>query len=311
MIKIDNVIIKKEKIGNIQPLHKKESIVHVAYGCDERYVFPVGISITSILKYNKNVVFHIFVDSVREKDIKRIKRTMEVAQTACYIYYLDSEILKKLYQNPFWGWATYIRLVAAKELGKSLDKVLYLDADTLCMSKIEDLFKSDMKQKIVGAAEDVFSDIQIKQEIMKKLSVTENYFNAGILLIDLIKWQKNRISEKAFEMLLNDPDKFKSAPDQNVLNYLLENNVLWLNRNVNVIGKTILDCDNPIFIHFTGPKPWTDYYNSETSKAIDAEYNNTYLTSAWSDEPYWKPSNAFQYRQQFKRYRKEKNMLMQ
>ena len=310
MIQIDNVIIKREKIGNIQLCFKKGDVIHVAYGCDERYVFPVGISMTSILKYNKNVVFHIFVDSVLEKDIKRIKQTIEMAQTACYIYYLDSAILKNLYQNPFWGWAANIRLIAAKELEGKLEKVLYLDADTLCMSNIIELFRTNIHHKIVGAVEDVFPNELDKRKRMEKLLLVNNYFYSGILLINLNKWQENRISEKAFELLLNHADKFKSAPDQDVLNYLLKDNVFWLNRNVNVFANNIVDCGNPIFIHFIGQKPWTDYYYSETLKIFDKEYNNIYLESKWNDEPYWKAENAFQYRQQSKRYFKEKRYFL-
>lgn len=304
MNKLDGIIKKIEKLGYISSDIEEKDFIHVAYGCDERYIFPVGISMTSILKYNKNVVFHIFVDYIKKDDIKRIKQTM--IQAVCFIYYLDSSILKKLYQNPFWGWATYIRLVAAKELGKKIEKCIYLDADTMCMSEIKTLFKLDMQHKIIGAVADSFLSIPMYKKIMKDFSLTENYFNAGILLIDLNKWQENDISERAFKLLLDNPDKFSSAPDQNVLNYLLKDDVLWLSRNVNVIGRTINDCDKPCFIHFTGPKPWTAWYNSETSKEIDKEYHNIYLNSAWKDEPIWQPENAFQYRQQSKKYIKEK-----
>ena len=53
------------------------STMQIAYGVDHNFIRPMGISMTSILEYNPQAQFHIFLDDISSEDKARIQRTVE------------------------------------------------------------------------------------------------------------------------------------------------------------------------------------------------------------------------------------------
>lgn len=83
------------------------STMQIAYGVDHNFIRPMGISMTSILEYNPQAQFHIFLDDISSEDKARIQRTVERYHSSCTIYYVDSSILKHSLFVPI-GLSQYI-----------------------------------------------------------------------------------------------------------------------------------------------------------------------------------------------------------
>ncbi len=166
---------------------------------------------------------------------------------------------------------TYFRLKLPAILPK-IDKVIYLDADTIVVGDIEKLWDEKLGDNILLAVED---PKYIHESRLADLGMKNNspYFNAGVLLMNLAKM---RVPE--FERKLNSyvRKKFKVLKflDQDILNALSEgcwtplplafnsiSPVCRKRRKNEFIFYTKDDAkqarQHPFIIHFTvTPKPW-------------------------------------------------------
>ena len=152
-----------------------------------------------------------------------------------------------------------------------LDKVIYVDSDTIILQNISALKDISLGQYIIGAVYEYWQENKQYGKLIKDnisylhLADNHKYFSSGVLLIDCQKWRKNNITEK----LLNLYNKYKDITqyqDQDMLNKLFENDYKQLSEEFNVTEQTILSCpkeklldlkNNIVVRHFAGDKkPW-------------------------------------------------------
>lgn len=165
---------------------------------------------------------------------------------------------------------TAYRLLA-DQFFSEYEKILYLDCDLIVNKDVALLYQEDVSGSIVGAcrANIIMRHLQyVKEELCVS---TANYFNAGVLLINIDLFRKYDVGRRGLEMLAQ---KRYLCQDQDVLNILCQNNVKYLDRRWNVeweyltgdgvelyIDETRMnyeeDRKNPHIIHYTSPnKPW-------------------------------------------------------
>ena len=138
-----------------------------------------------------------------------------------------------------------------------------------------------------------------------------NYFNSGVMYINLRAWLQSHLTERFFE-LLADEDVVRNIkyPDQDILNIMFLHHARILPREYNAIYslksefeykdkeyyKSFIN-DNTVFIHYTGvTKPWHDWaiYPS-------AEYfRSVYRLSPWKNIPYQAATRKHEYREKYK-----------
>lgn len=109
-------------------------------------------------------------------------------------------------------------------------------------------------------------------------------------------------------MLMNLPATF-TFPDQDVLNYLLQGNVYWLDSRYNVINTCVWGDGKSVMIHFVGPKPWHSWYVSEGNPLFDNEYDETMAASVWSSLGKVPPTTVHHYRVMSQRCKKLGNWI--
>ncbi len=185
--------------------------------------------------------------------------------------------------------ATYGRL-AIPQLIEDADRVLYLDCDILVKRPIGDLFDTDMRGSPLAACSDLTYLHFIKRhEWPGRTSAKEllrdqrNYFNAGILLIDCVKWRQEQFFEKIHALLAKPPAPLFFA-DQDALNVIFQDNYERLDPRWNscailnafeegeedLARIAELCARDPWIIHFIGPaKPWI---RAHTSSNYHSEY---------------------------------------
>ena len=164
--------------------------------------------------------------------------------------------------------ATYYRLFVHLLLPESVTSVVYLDVDTLAVRSIKELFEIDLRAPI--AAVDHASPSNAWRMWGPALG---DYFQAGVLVIDLATWRENNIL-KAFVEILDDGDRILWW-DQDVLNIAFENNwqrlPVWFNVNPSIRALTEREAltVGSRLLHYSGNrKPW----NNEPSRVEDSGY---------------------------------------
>ena len=151
-------------------------------------------------------------------------------------------------------------------LPDEISKVLYLDADILVLDDLGTLCETDLGDAVMGEVVDERVTTHIKMGNTSlgglPLPCVQDYFNAGVLLIDLAKWRTERISQKAIEYLELYPHSAFS--DQDALNFACDGRWKRVDPRWNYyqidLKKSISDLSDkqrPGIIHFQGwSKPW-------------------------------------------------------
>ena len=150
-------------------------------------------------------------------------------------YYIE-KVQDKLYTRDYYTNTTYFRLFLP-ELYPQYDKVLYLDSDIIVVGDISELYNTDMGTNLVAAAPDdiiqynkVFQDYA---ELVVGVAKYQDYFNAGVLLMNLDELRKFKFQEK-FVYLLGTV-KFSVAQDQDYLNRLCKGRVKLISHDWDVM----------------------------------------------------------------------------
>lgn len=179
-------------------------------------------------------VFHILSDQISTATQNKLK-ALEKSLNEIYPCLIVTHILNddEFYDYPVSGAAhsnflTYYRLKLKNYLNPSVDRCLYLDSDMLCLCDLRELFAIDLKDNILAAINDPGSKkrkIKFKQNsniITHKF--TNDYFNAGFLLINTKAYIENKIEQKCQSLAQNAT--YIKAADQDLLNATIPANKL-------------------------------------------------------------------------------------
>ena len=172
----------------------------------------------------------------------------------------------------------YYRLLAHEFLPEHLDKILYLDADMLCLNDVTALYEMDLGDKLYAAASHN-ADGKILDYVNKlrlqNFEMESSYFNTGTLLMNLNAIRKVVKREAILDYIDRNRNRL-ILPDQDVLNGLYADMVVPVPDEIynydarysllyqaKSLGKWDLDwvIANTVFLHFAGrDKPWKADY---------------------------------------------------
>ncbi|AZP04715.1 glycosyltransferase family 8 protein [Jeotgalibaca ciconiae] len=252
--------------------------ISLLFSIDDRFTSQLKTTLYSIVENNPDCSFDVYVlQKNKLEDTEKLKKFCSQLQIIYHPIIIGEEIFKEAPVSERYPETIYYRLLAHEYLPESLDKILYVDADILCINQVEHLFSMDMNDYLYAASSH-FQLIKVNTAINKvrlKSYDSEAYFNSGVLLMNLTKIRKEVkrddifqfISENRFTLIL---------PDQDVLNALYGSRILLIPDQIynydtryhpiyEVIskGKWDLDwtLDHTVFLHFCGKdKPWQDNY---------------------------------------------------
>lgn len=169
----------------------------------------------------------------------------------------------------------YYRLLAAQILPDDLDRILYLDPDILVINPLRPLWEMDLEGNLFAAAAHTGKTELANNINQLRLGTDHNYFNSGVLLIDL-KRGRNEIHFKEMFRYVREHAKELVLPDQDILNAVYGRRILEVDDSVwnydarnynNYLLRSAGVCDtgwvmkNTSILHFCGrSKPWQKGY---------------------------------------------------
>lgn len=208
---------------------------------------------------------------------------------------------------------TYARLFAPSLLPKSIDKILYLDADAVVDGSLKELWEVDLMDYWCGA---VLDGSPTYNNLLLGLPENNDHYNNGMLLINLKKWRDDGLEEKFTNFIVENNGRVFHN-DQGVLNVVCNGNVLKLHPKYNILSpffevgydkflrylgldsyysKDVVEeaLEDPVFIHliqFINGRPWfTNAKNHPLRKKFDYYVQKT----EFRDEIYIKDNRKLQ-----------------
>ena len=204
--------------------------------------------------------------------------------------------------NPFrkhpalrWSPVIFYRLFAYKFF-PNIEKILYMDSDTLVYQDLTELFNTDLGDNVIGAVRDlapaeytVDDAAKHVKQLMADYLHNNLYFNSGVLLIDMKKISKY---EHKFANI-KIPLKF---PDQDLINVVLYEKILRLPLKYNYApylkypshytDQEIKEAEtNYVIAHFYTGKP---YFKAFVPRAIYSMFENAATAVGFTPEMFAK-----------------------
>jgi len=237
--------------------------IHVAIAFDQNYLVQFYALLTSIFHNNKENDIHIHaIVSGLSESIKEKIRVYAIQNNSIITYYLiDEQIVSQYVLNNSRTSAVYYRLYFPLLVPAFVKRLLYLDTDTLVLNNLTELYDTNLENYPVGAVYDNW----VKTAPYLGINQEGQYFNSGVLLIDVEKWKAQHISERSFTFLRDNPEKIHYV-DQDALNAVLQNNWKRLDEKYNLMYSYISEglskdelkkyVADKVILHFTLQRPW-------------------------------------------------------
>ena len=274
------IVKQNKKNGYVNKIPEK---ISVAFCIDENLVEKIGTLIYSISENTSSFVnAYITYDNLSEKSLARLAMLNKIIPTVdirlLKVPEDQQERLSKIsLKNTWLPITTYYRYVLADVL-KDVDRIIYLDVDTLVLGDLTELWKIDLEGNFFGIARDplIAGYATLAQEFVDKNNM---YANAGVLLIDLKLFREHNMGNKLIDFTVNTVDYCRYS-DQDVLNYYFIGAYKTLNSEWNCGIKLIDDIakEDVKIVHFYGPgKPWGNsifalYLIYANGKVLDMEH---------------------------------------
>lgn len=238
--------------------------IDVVVAFDDNYCMHAYTLFLSILENSKKNFYNFYIfysdSQLSEKNKKLLGAFFKEYSCKLIFEKVEEKVFEELsYAMKYLSVATYYRLVAFDKLpGK---RVIYLDMDIIVNCDLEKFYNIDLGTHTIGAIQDYIFGLKAKGD----------YFNAGVLLVDLEKWRENKYSKKCIDVGMKKSADFRYA-DQDTLNEVFKNSWQHLPLKYNrqkilfdfrssdfhissVRYRSLLSA--PAIIHYTGRiKPW-------------------------------------------------------
>ncbi len=242
--------------------------VSVFFASDDKYLPYLEVSLSSLFENcdrDARYDVHILSSGISKGGIREVRRTVgnnikiTVDDVSEYIAPIKEALGVRL--RDYYSESIYYRLFIAS-MYPELHRAVYLDSDVVLLDDVARLYNAPLDGCILGAVTDesvisnpVFCDY-VKSYIGTKDE--RDYFNSGVLVMDLDKFREERLLEK-FLYLLREYNFHTVAPDQDYLNYLTAGKVKYLSAgwNKHAIPGRDIDKSELHLVHFNMfNKPW-------------------------------------------------------
>ena len=245
-------------------LLKRSRVVPVFFAADDKYIKFMAVTMRSIIANTSRKFryeFYVLHTDITAESMDKIRR---LETNNCKIIFVDvskelAKIEKKITLRDYYSSTTYYRIFIA-EMFPQFKKVLYLDSDTIIREDVAKLYSYQLSDNYIGAVRDqIVAQTDVYGDYVEKvLGIARGaYFNAGVVLLNCEAFRKNHLL-KQFIALLNNYT-FVVAQDQDYLNILCKDKVLWLDPRWNVQMGGVAPCepDAVRLVHYNlALKPW-------------------------------------------------------
>ena len=250
-------------------------------------------SINDVADDRHKYQIYLFYSECEAKNIVKTKKTIDSFKPSVNVKLINVKFphTKDLpVKRENINSSIYNKMLIYDELPDKIEKIIFFDADIVVKTDPAELYKINLNGNTLGAVREKLYLVDKKNDKRLKLlniNSYREYFNSGVLLIDLRKWRDEKITQRSFDFA-NKYGHLTPMHDQDALNAVVcgdweSISPLWNPRGLNLLEKDekvfskeeLYKSDNYHLIHFSGKnKPWL-YMSMHKGKKIYLKYINT------------------------------------
>ena len=232
--------------------------INIVITCDDDFIQHMGIMLISLLKNTtepQNINIFFLDHGIKQQSKDSINRICSEYRAMIQFLEIDGNVFEDFYISHHINQVTYYRIIAPLTVPRDIKRVLYLDGDVIVEGDIKELFRIDLNNQVIGAIPDPYGIERIQE-----LDIPNSkYFNAGILLIDVEKWNSKNLTKQLLDYIQNNNTlKYwdQDALNANLYDLWEELPLEWNYQTAIALNKEYSEL-SPKIIHYTEPqKPW-------------------------------------------------------
>ena len=272
----------------------QDKIVVVA-SSDANYVIPMHVMFVSLLENAARPDrFELFAidGGIPEKQKNSLKNDVTVRGGNVTFLEVDDRIYANFPTRKHISAPAYYRISIPELFDASVKRAIYLDCDLIIKADLEKLWNQNLGPYCIAAVENIAGSTYLKSGLAQS-----DYFNSGVMIIDLVKWREQKIPEKVRTFKIEYPELI-STNDQCAFNGVFKGEWLrlpvhWnmqsgLYRNTRQVNRIKQEgffekaVWEPSIIHYVGwSKPWV----KPCFHPLEGEYRRYLDLSVYSDTP--------------------------
>ena len=214
--------------------------MNIVYNCNDAFAVHTAVSIVSLFENNReagDIEVYILANSVSGESKARLRglseeyrgdgqlRKVHIIELEDYAGRIEALFGGSLDTAGF-DLTVLARLFAPSYLPKEVARYIYLDADTIVLRDIDELWETKLNGAVCGMVTEPTIYKSTRQKIGLKSELP--YYNSGMLLVDRCKWEEEDISKACAACFASFGRKGLSFPDQDILNTVLKGRVKTL-----------------------------------------------------------------------------------
>lgn len=273
-------------------------VLNIVCATDGHYLRHCAAMLTSLKLYgsvDQELRVYLIIDNVDSETFAKAIPFLDALIPSLSILKASIEPVRSFPVNGHASVATYFRLLLPQILPSEVERVIFIDTDTIVRSPLLPLWQLDLEGKSLAATPDHWLSCQGHGYVHGE------YFNAGVMLIDVKRWRQIDVLGMGGEFARRNPHRLRHW-DQDVLNHVFKNDWKPVGERWNACphlfgllpGFSLDSRDlslseqeaiaDPAIIHFAGPgpvKPW----NAQCTHPLRNLYRQATKMTPWADHP--------------------------
>ena len=255
-------------------------IMNILVTLNSDYIRPLKVMLKSLFMTNPDERFSIYLmhSSIPDGELDDLNGFVAGHGSQLHVIFTDGAYFQHAPVLLHYTKEMYYRLMAFRFLPQELERILYLDPDTLIINPVKTLYETDIRDYLYAAACHNRISIREINKIRFNSFNLKAYYNSGVLLMNLER-QRRMIDESAIFQFVEDNQSKLIMPDQDILNALYSRQIKELDEKLYNYDarhyryyfiKTSGQCDmdfvlnHTVILHFCGKKkPWKPGYTGE------------------------------------------------
>ena len=194
------------------------------YASDDNYAWLMGISMISLFENNKeskDINVFLFGDNLSMDNQNMMTSIAEKYGRKCYHVDVEKINIPQVLMSERYPKSTFSRLFAYDLLPREVEKLIYLDCDTIVMGSLEDMYNMDVEGKAFLATRDCMGKAYKRKIGLKE---SDTYINAGVMLMNMKRLREIPIADRMVKFV----DKYAEAmtyADQEIVNGIFQDDL--------------------------------------------------------------------------------------
>ena len=243
-------------------------LLNVIFTIDSKFIQHFTATMVSLLENNKDLKVKIYVlhdiqdTTLLNEVVVFIKNKYNVDVNCIYV---NNAVFEKYRVSLHYSKAVYYRLIITELIPDDVDSILFLDADIIVNGSLAELAAYKFGDESLLAVKNISNEDNAQRLIDLGFPIIE-YFNAGVLLINVKEWRAKKLSSELLDLADKYMDKIDWW-DQDILNIYFYNRWKEMDARYNALLYAEEIPKDPIILHYAGKlKPWLYVYNPPYKK---------------------------------------------